>query len=137
MKYFNERKVKVSCRKEQFYNFVNDVRNLGRFIPESLKGGWSASADKCSFLVPGIGEINFVIKEKIPNTKVVFSGYALSRINFDFETLISGENENTCEVDIILKAETDMITGTIVKPQLDALFGSIANEMEKFSEWNV
>jgi len=137
MIYFNERKIKVSCGKEQFYSFVTSVRNFGRFIPESLRGGWSVSDDACSFQVPGMGELNFVIKEKIPYEKVVFSGSALSRIKFDFETIISGEKENSCEVLVILRAETDRITGIIAKPQLDALFGSIINEMEKFSEWDV
>lgn len=136
MIYSNERTVKVSCGKQDFYNFVTDIRNFGRFIPESLRQGWSASEEKCSFSLSGMGEMNIGISEKIPEEKVVFSGTALSKINFIIETIITGAEENSCDVQVTLRAEMDRLTGIIAKPQLDAVFGVIVNEMKNFSGWN-
>lgn len=137
MIYSNERTVKVSCGKQDFYNFVTDIRNFGRFIPESLRQGWNASEEKCSFSLSGMGEMNIGISEKIPEEKVVFSGTALSKISFIIETIITGGAEvNSCDVQVTLRAEMDRLTGIIAKPQLDAVFGAIVNEMENFSGWN-
>lgn len=133
MIYSNERKVKVSLGKEDFYHFITDIRNFSRFIPVSLRKEWEASEESCSFSVSGMGEMNISISEKIPYEKVVFRGTALSRISFSIETILSGEEEDYCEVHVFLKAETDKLTGIILKPQLDAVFDSIVNEMEKFS----
>ncbi|MGQ9620447.1 MAG: hypothetical protein ACUVTX_05615 [Bacteroidales bacterium] len=136
MRHSSSRKITISCNDREFYDFVTDIRNFGRFIPDSIKKKWTATNDSCSFLVPGLGEINLLIQEKKPYKKVVFKGNAISRINFIIETGISEKSKNKYEVNLTLNSEMDQFTGLIALPNIEKIIDVLASEMEKFSDWN-
>lgn len=135
MALFQSRKVLVLCGAEDFFNFVTDIRNFGRFIPAGMKDGWSASSESCVFTVPGLGTVNLSHKKMQPYTKVLFSGDAVSRIKFILETDIEEKDANNCSVVLSLSTETDALTGMIISPAITRFLEMVSDEMEKFTGW--
>jgi len=135
MTYSSNRKAQVSCTAKEFYNFITDIRNFGRFIPDSMKQGWASASDSCTFIVTGVGSINLTIAKKEPFVKVIFNGEALSRIKFTIDTSISGESRDNCEVVLLLNAEMDPLTGSVVGPGIEKLLDVLVDEIGKFSGW--
>jgi len=129
------RKVKVSCGSRDFFSYVTDIRNFGRFVPVSMKEGWMAENDSCRFILPGMGEIKLSILRKEPFTDVLYSGNALSRINFSLDLKIEDKDNDTSEVELQLKAEADPLTMIVASPGIERFLDMLAGEMEKFKDW--
>jgi hypothetical protein len=67
--------------------------------------------------------------------KVIFNGEALSRIKFTIVTSIAGGNRDNCEVVLLLNAEMDPLTGSVVGPGIEKLLDVLVDEIGKFSGW--
>ncbi len=131
----SRRKVKISCSDKDFFNYVTDIRNFGRFVPDSMRDGWTAENDSCRFSIPGTGEIKLVISKKEPFTLVKYSGNALSRIDFGLVLTIYNSVADFCEVELSLEATMDPLTMLIAAPNIEKFLDILANEMEKFTGW--
>ena len=64
------------------YNFVSDIRNFSRFIPEETVKNWVVDADNCSFEINPVGSVTVKLTEKNPTSLVKFEGVALQNTGF-------------------------------------------------------
>jgi len=135
MKKITSKSAIAKCSSEIFYDSIADLRNFERFIPPNFKGGWESSENLGTLNVMSLGTVNIEITEKIPFSKVVFSGNAISKIDFILEVSITGSEDNLCSVFLTLITETDTITNMIISSGTDRFLEALAAEIESFSGW--
>ena len=127
---------RLSCSAGEFFDFIGDLRNLGQFVPAETVTNWQSTADSCSFLVPPLGTVRMKITERIPNSKVSFSGDALNMNDFNIEVRIEANENNLTEVKIILNADLNPLLKGIASGPIERFLETLVCEMEKFEEWN-
>ncbi|HCI54389.1 MAG TPA: hypothetical protein PLN06_06610 [Bacteroidales bacterium] len=135
MKKTNSKTAVAKCSSEAFFDYITDLRNFEQFLPADFKGGWEASESLCTLRVMSLGKVNIEIKEKIPSSKVIFSGNAISRIDFILEVSIAGSENNFCSVSLTLITETDTFTNMLISPGIERLLETLTDEIESFSGW--
>ncbi len=82
MSYFESRPGKLSCTAEEVFNFVTDIRNFEKFIPQGTDKHWQAERESACLSVQMLGTVSFRLAEKEMYTKVVYTGNALKKMTF-------------------------------------------------------
>jgi hypothetical protein len=132
---YESRSGTLSCSSEEVYNFVTDIRNFGRFIPDGTITQWQAEKDSCSFSVSVVGVISVRITGREPHSKVIFNGDALKKEDFSLTLNISNGKSDTAEVKILLEAELNPMLKMLASKPIVQFLEILISEMEKFREW--
>jgi carbon monoxide dehydrogenase subunit G len=135
LSYFESKTGKLTCSVEEVFNFVTDIRNFERFIPEGKIDDWHAESDLCSFRVPMLGTVNVNIVEKERYNKVVFNGNALKSNDFSLELVIFKSANNTAEVKVLLRADLNPVLKMMASKPISQFLERLVDEMERFNDW--
>lgn len=134
MERFESRIGTLSSSAQEVFNFISDLRNFERFIPQERISDWKADKDSCSFSVPSLGSVELRVVEKEPFTKVIYSGKALSDNKFDIYFRIFA-NETPAKADLIFEAELNPLVKMMISESIQKLLDTVINEMESFNGW--
>jgi carbon monoxide dehydrogenase subunit G len=132
---FESRTGTLSCTSEEVYNFVTDIRNFGRFIPDGTLTHWQADKESCSFRVSVVGVISVRITGKVPFSRVNYDGDALKKNDFSLVLKINNSNSDSAEVKILLEAELNPMLRMMASKPIVQFLEMLISEMEKFREW--
>lgn len=135
LSYFESKTGKLTCSVEEVFNFVTDIRNFERFIPEGKIDDWHAERDSCSFRVPMLGTVNVELVEKEMYKKVVFNGNALKNNDFSLELVILKSDNDTAEVKVLLSADINPVLKMMASKPISQFLEKLINEMERFNDW--
>jgi carbon monoxide dehydrogenase subunit G len=133
--YFKSRTGKLNCSIEEVFNFVTDIRNFERFIPEGKIDGWQSERDSCSFSVPMLGTVNVELVEKEMYKKVVFNGNALMNNDFSMELDILKNVNGIAEVKVLLNADINPMLKMMATKPISQFLDKLIDEMERFKDW--
>jgi carbon monoxide dehydrogenase subunit G len=133
--YFESRTGKLSCSTKEVFNFVTDIRNFERFIPEEKIDDWHAERDTCSFRVPMLGTVSVELVEKEVYSKVVFNGNALKNNDFTLELVIMNSDNDTSEVKVLLAADINPVLKMMASRPVSQFLEKLIDEMERFDDW--
>jgi hypothetical protein len=133
--HFESRTGKLNCNAEKVFNFVTDIRNFERFIPDGRIKDWQADKDSCSFSVSMLGTVRLRLTQKNKFTHVVFAGDALKENDFELSLFITDNlnNESTAKID--LQADLNPMLKMMAAKPIEQFLGMLINEMEKFKGW--
>src|SRR5664280_3252768 len=109
LSYFESRTGTLTCKAEEVFTFVTDIRNFERFIPGGIITNWNAEKESCSFSVSMLGTVAVRLAEKEKYNKVVFSGDALKKNDFLLTLNITDDVGDHAKVRILLSAELNPI----------------------------
>jgi hypothetical protein len=124
----------LSCTPAEAYNFVTDIRNFKRFIPDGTINNWQSESDTCSFNVSVVGTVSVRITGKEPCSKVTYNGDALKKNDFTLILNIGSKNDRA-EVKILLEAEMNPMLKMMANKPIAQFLEILIIEMEKFREW--
>jgi carbon monoxide dehydrogenase subunit G len=133
--YFESRTGKLSCSAKEVYNFVTDIRNFERFIPEGKIEDWHAEPGSCSFRVPMIGTVSVELVEKEMYNKVVFKGNALKNNDFTLQLEIFSSDNVPSEVKVLLNADLNPVLKMMASKPVSQFLEKLIDEMESFNDW--
>jgi len=133
---FRSRTGKLTCTKENVFNFVTDIRNFRQFVTNDSIRNWQADRESCSFEVPPVGSVTVRLSEKEPCERVLFTGDALQSNEFSLLLVISGNGNEPAEVRVMLRAELNPLMKMMVTKPLEQFLEILINEMEKFRGWD-
>jgi hypothetical protein len=133
--HFESRSGTITCSDKEAFVFVTDIRNFERFIPQNTINNWNAERESCSFSVAMLGTVNIRLTEKEMFKRVVFSGDALKKNDFLLVLNISGNNNNTAEVKILLNAQLNPMLKMMAAKPIGSFLEMLINEMESFRGW--
>ncbi|MCX6255990.1 MAG: hypothetical protein NTV31_16170 [Bacteroidia bacterium] len=135
MSYFESRPGKLTCTAEEVFNFVTDIRNFKRFIPQGTINNWQSERESCSFSVSMLGTVNIRLSEKEMYKKVVFAGDALKKNDFSLVLNISDNGNKPAEVKVSLKADLNPMMKMMATKPIGQFLEMLINEMKSFKDW--
>jgi hypothetical protein len=135
LSFFESRSGKLTCNAEEAFNFVTDLRNFERFIPEGTINNWQSEKDFCSFSVPMVGTVNIRLSENDKFTRVVYKGDALKKNDFSLMLHIDDKGKYPAEVKVSLNADLNPMMKMIAAKPIVQFLEILINEMENFNGW--
>ena len=132
---FESRSGLLSCTAKEVFDFMTDIRNFERFIPDGTIRDWSAEKEHCSFSVSMLGKVTLSLDEKEKYRKVAFSGDALKKNDFSITIDISENVNRSAEVRIRLNAELNPMMKVMAAKPIAQFLEMLIIEMEKFRGW--
>lgn len=126
--------IKHDC--DKVYNFVSDIRNFSRFVPDDTVTNWIADADSCSFEVSPMGIAEVRITERTAPKLVKFEGVALQNTNFRLWVQMSECNPSETKFRIVLKAELNQFYKLIASKPVNNFLERLVDQIEKFEDWH-
>jgi len=133
--HFESRTGKLTCPSREVFDFVTDIRNFERFIPNATINDWQAGRESCSFSISMVGTVSFRLTRKEEYNKVVFSGDALGKNNFSLILNIIENIQNMTEVKVSLDAALNPMLKMMAAKPIFRFLEILINEMENFKEW--
>jgi carbon monoxide dehydrogenase subunit G len=133
---FESRSGKLTCNAEELFAFVTDIRNFEQFLPESNVNSWSAEKEMCRFEVAMIGTVTVRLSEKSKYTRVVYTGDALGKNDFNLTLLITGNIKDPAKVQVTLDADLNPMMKMVASKPISQFLELLISKMEAFNGWN-
>jgi hypothetical protein len=133
---YESRPGKLSCKREEAFAFITDLRNFGRFVREGTISNWNADRESCSFSVSMIGTVSVRLIEKEFSRKVVYQGDALSKNDFTINVDLSDLSPEPAEVRLSLNANLNPVMKMMTEKPIRQLLEMLIQEIENFRDWH-
>ena len=117
------------------YNFVSDIRNFSRFIPEETVKNWVVDADNCSFEINPVGSVTVKLTEKNPTSLVKFEGVALQNTGFRIWVQLKEAEPSVTRFRIVLRAELNPFYKMMASNAINNFLEKLVKEIEKVEGW--
>ena len=125
----------INAGSTQVYNFVSDIRNFSRFIPEETVKNWVADADSCSFEISPVGSVNVKLTERNPTSLVKFEGVALQNTAFRIWVQLKETETAVTRFRIVLRAELNPFYKMMASKAVSGFLERLVKEIEKVEDW--
>lgn len=132
---FSSRTGRLSCKPEEVFEFVTDIRNFRQFIPAGTISDLEIERESCSFRVSALGSVSLALAEKVPFSKVVWSGMAMNSNGFSLLLDISKGGDGLAEVQVLLDTEMNPVLKMMAAKPVAQFLETLILEMEKYSDW--
>jgi carbon monoxide dehydrogenase subunit G len=132
---FESRSGQLTCKAEEVFNFVTDLRNFERFVPVGTITDWQAQKESCSFNVSMIGTVSLRLSEKVTFSKVVYDGDALKQNDFSLLLNITDNGKEPAGVKVRLSADLNPMLKMMAAKPIGQFLEMLINEMENFKNW--
>jgi len=117
----------VTTDPEKVFNFLSDLQNLGKLMPEQVIN-WQADAESCSFTIKGMTNLKLRIHERVPFSLISLKPEGKSPFTFTLDSTIR-ENNLGSEVKILLNADLNPMLAMMAKRPLQNLVNIIAENL--------
>ncbi|NCT09982.1 MAG: SRPBCC family protein [Flavobacteriia bacterium] len=125
----NGKKVVVQKSQQALYEFLSDLKNFEKLMPESIQK-FEVEGDSFLFGLKGMPEIRLVLKEKTPYSNITL-GAASSKLDFQLVAGIAAIDANSCEAQLDFNGEFNAMMAMMVKKPLTTFIETLTENMEK------
>lgn len=132
---FKSRKGSLSCSPEEVYEFVTDVRNFRRFVPEGTINDLQIEKESCSFNIPGMGSVNMHLAEKEPWQLVTYRGTVFKTNEYSLMLSIVKNSSGKADVVVTLESDLNPFVKMLATQPVTRFLETLIVEMEKFRDW--
>jgi len=132
---YESRTGKINCGSEPVFNFVADMRNFKRFLPEDKIQNWEASAGECSFEVSPVGRSEIKIVRRDPFDTVKYAGHGMNNTEFYIWVQLKEIARGDTRVKLTIKAGLNPGLKMIASKPINDFLEKLVQGMEKFSDW--
>ena len=123
------RKVTVSKSSTDLFNTLIQLSSYEKLMPESIEK-FEVDNDSFIFGLKGMPEIRLVLKEKIPNSKIIL-GAASNKMPFTLQVIINDIDLETCETQILFDGDFNPMISMMVKKPLTKFIETLIDNIEK------
>ncbi|SHH29500.1 orotate phosphoribosyltransferase [Winogradskyella jejuensis] len=121
-------KVAVDKSAEDTFNFLSDVKNFEKLMPENISKFEVLDTDKFLFALKGMPEIVLKKKEATPNSKIVL-GAAGGKLDFSLTADITEIEPNKSEVKLNFSGEFNAMMAMMIKGPINKFLETLATNM--------
>lgn len=125
----NGKKVVVQKSQQALYEFLSDLKNFEKLMPDSIQK-FEVDGDSFLFGLKGMPEIRLILKEKTPYSNITL-GAASSKLDFHLVADITAIDANSCEAQLDFNGEFNMMMVMMVKKPLTTFIETLTENMEK------
>lgn len=120
----------VEKSNKEVYEFLIEVKNFERLMPENISKFEVLSDDKFLFALKGMPEIVLKQKEVVPYEKVVL-GAASDKLPFTLTADIVSIDENSSEVVLNFEGEFNAMMAMMIKTPITNFIGTLSDNLSK------
>ena len=121
-------KVTIEKSAEDTFNFLSDVKNFEKLMPENISKFEVLDTDKFLFALKGMPEIVLKKREAIPNSKIVL-GAAGGKLDFTLTADISEIDETKSEVKLNFSGEFNAMMAMMIKGPINKFLETLSANM--------
>jgi carbon monoxide dehydrogenase subunit G len=125
----------INASSSLVYNFVSDIRNFSRFVPEETVKNWVADSDSCSFEISPAGSVTVKLTERIPTSLVKFEGVALQNTDFKVWVQLKETDASVTRFRIVLRAGLNPFYKMMASNAISGFLAKLVKEIEKIEGW--
>ncbi len=114
----------------EVFNFLNDIKNFERLMPDNTSKFEVLSEDKFLFALKGMPEIVLKLKEQFPHEKIIF-GAASDKLPFTLTANINSINENESSVLLSFEGEFNAMMAMMIKSPITNFMNTLAENLQK------
>ncbi|MEG9327998.1 hypothetical protein SAMN04488034_1059 [Salinimicrobium catena] len=123
-------KVKVNKSQEELFNFLTNVENYEKIMPESKEKFEVKSQDTFAFALKGMPEIELQIKEKRAPEFIVL-GSTSDKFNFSLDVVIEEAGPDQSEAQMFFHGKFNTMMAMMVKGPLKKFIATLAENTSK------
>lgn len=121
-------KVTINKAAQEAYNFLIDIKNFERLMPENISKFEVLGDDTFVFALKGMPEIELKKKEVIPPKKIVL-GAAGGKLDFSLTGNISEIDKQTCEAQLKFEGDFNPMMAMMIKGPIAKFLETLATNM--------
>lgn len=126
----NSPETTVNKSTQEVFNFLSDVENYKKLMPENTSKFEVLSEDSFVFALKGMPEIVLKIKETQPNNKVVL-GAATDKLPFTLTGNISEIDAQTSSVNLVFEGNFNPMMAMMIKGPITNFIKTLAENLAK------
>jgi len=123
-------KTVISKSQQETFNFLSEVENFEKLMPENISKFEVLDQDKFLFALKGMPEIVLKKKEVIEPSKIVL-GAAGGKLDFSLIADIYKMSENTSEVKLHFEGEFNAMMSMMIKAPIQKFIDTLVINMPK------
>lgn len=120
--------VTISKTPAESFAFLTDLKNFDQLMP-SNKQKFEVDGDSFLFALSGMPEIRLVLKEKIPNEKIVL-GAASSKLDFTLTVLLTESDDYKTNSQLFFEGDFNPMMAMMVKKPLTNFINALSENMK-------
>ncbi|MDP4266810.1 MAG: hypothetical protein Q8880_05200 [Bacteroidota bacterium] len=109
--------VKINNSSGALFNFLGDLNNLEKLMPEQVIK-WKSTENDCSFTIKGMADLSLIISQKIPAKRIVINSGINSKIRFEMLLDLTEISNDSTDVRFTINAELNPIMKMMVQTPL-------------------
>ncbi len=115
---------------EDTFNFLNDLSNFEKLMPENIDKFEVLNENRFLFSLKGMPEIVLEKKEQFPHSKLVL-GAASDKLPFTLTADITELQENKSEVTLLFSGEFNAMMAMMIKSPITNFMNTLASNLGK------
>lgn len=123
-------KKSISKGDQEVFNFLTDLKNFEKLMPESTEKFMVLDEDTFLFALKGMPEIVLKRKEQTPNNKIVL-GAANDKLPFTLTAYIKSTESDTSEVTLSFEGQFNAMMAMMVKKPITNFMETLSENLEK------
>lgn len=120
----------VSKNKQEVFEFLSDIKNFERLMPDNISKFEVLNEDTFRFALKGMPEITLKRKEQIPHEKIVL-GAAEGKLDFTLTADIQELSENSTGVTLHFNGEFNAMMAMMIKNPITNFIGTLSENLGK------
>ena len=121
-------KVTIDKSAEDTFNFLSDVKNFEKLMPENISKFEVLDTDKFLFALKGMPEIILKKKEAVPHQKIVL-GAAGGKLDFALTGTITELESHKSEVKLAFEGEFNPMMAMMIKGPISKFIETLVSNM--------
>ena len=122
-------KVTLDKSAEETFNFLSDIKNFEKLMPENISKFEVLDSDKFLFALKGMPEIILKKKENIPNSKIIL-GAAGGKLDFSLIGNITEIENNKTEVSLNFEGDFNAMMAMMIKGPISKFIETLVTNMQ-------
>ena len=118
-------KVTVQKSQQELFDFLTNVENYEKIMPESKEKFEVKSKDSFSFALKGMPEIELQIKETRPPEFIIL-GSTSDKFNFSLDVIIEPDGPNQSQAQLFFHGKFNTMMAMMVKGPLKKFIATLA-----------
>lgn len=118
---------------EALFNFLTDMNNFEKLMPEDKIEKWSSEANQCEFTIKGMARIGLKIKETNAPNLILIESFGKVPFPFNLEIKLDEIGENQTQVFMIFKGEINAFMKLMVEKPLKNFFNMLVGKAATLS----
>ena len=131
--YIETTKKTVNCSAKEVFDFLSDVKNFKKLMPENLNKFEVLDENTFNFGLSGMPEITLERKEQHPNSEIIF-GAASDKLPFTLACSIIEISSTSSEVQLSFEGEFNAMMAMMIKSPITNFLNTLSKNMEVIAQ---